>query len=93
VTLDPSRLWRRLRVTALEDIGIGNVEACAEQVAITVHPELRRVLGGNVCALDYALARACGAAKDRTPDHLGSIVERESANAGLASALGQSIDR
>ncbi len=52
-----------LRVTALEDIGIGDIEASAELVAIAVHPELRRVLGGNVRALDYALARACGATK------------------------------
>ncbi len=92
LTLDPSRLWRRLRVTALEDVGIGDIEASAELVAITAHPELRRVLGGNMRALDYALARVCGAAKDRTPDHFGSIVEREPANAGLASALGHASD-
>lgn len=73
---DPARLWRRLRTIALEDIGIGDSDIAAELVAIASHPELRRVLGGTPHALDHALERGCRAVKDRTPDHLHSVVER-----------------
>ena len=76
-TLDRARLWRRLAVVALEDIGIGDVTVAAELVAISTMPAARRLLGGDIPALDIALMRACGAAKDRTGDHLASIVGRE----------------
>lgn len=71
--LDPARLWRRLRVTALEDIGIGDPDAAAALMAVACLPEARRRIGGNARALDAALAAACNAVKDRTADHLGSI--------------------
>ena len=92
LALDPSRLWRRLRVIALEDIGIGDMDVAAEMVGIAVHPELRRVLGGNVRALDYALTRACSAVKDRSADHLHSIAEREPNKDGRFDSLERASD-
>jgi hypothetical protein len=76
-TLDRARLWRRLAVVALEDIGIADATVAAELVATSTMPAARRLLGGDIPALDIALARACAAAKDRTGDHLASIVGRE----------------
>lgn len=75
--LDRQRLWRRLAVIALEDIGIADLGVMAELVAIATMPTARRLYGGDVAALDHALARACGAVKDRTADHAGSVVGRE----------------
>lgn len=92
LSLDPSRLWRRLRVTALEDIGIGDCDAAAELVAIATYAGIRRRLGGNRLALDYGLDRACRAVKDRTPDHLHSVVEREPGRAERVEALRHASD-
>jgi hypothetical protein len=76
-TIDRQRLWRRLAVTTLEDIGIADVTVVAEMVAISTLPATRRLLGGDLPALDIALAQACSAAKDRSGDHLASILGRE----------------
>jgi hypothetical protein len=76
-SLDQQRLWRRLAVTALEDIGIGDTEAAAKVMAIAYLPAARRLFGDDLTALDTALAIACGAVKDRTADHFCSIIGRE----------------
>jgi hypothetical protein len=75
--LDRQRLWRRLAVVTLEDIGISDTEATAQVMAIACLPAARRLFGDDLAALDAALAIACGAAKDRTADHFCSIVGRE----------------
>ncbi|MDR5727947.1 MAG: hypothetical protein RB191_11030 [Terriglobia bacterium] len=75
--LDRQRLWRRLAVIALEDIGIASIETVADVIAISALRASRRLLGGDIPALDIALTRACAAVKDRTGDHLGSIINRE----------------
>lgn len=76
-SLDRQRLWRRLMVTALEDIGIAGTETAAELVALGALPAARKLMGGDLPALDRVLASACMAAKDRTADHLLSILSRE----------------
>ena len=75
--LDRQRLWRRLAVVGLEDLGIADIDVAAELIAISTLTAARRLLGGDIPALDIALTRACAAAKDRTGDHLASIISRE----------------
>jgi hypothetical protein len=87
LALDPARLWRRLMTLALEDIGIGDTDAAADLVAISTLKAARRVLGGDRHALEIALARACGALKDRSGDHLLSIVGREPIQSADQAAL------
>lgn len=70
---DPNRLWRRLMVVALEDIGLGDPEAAASLVGLAAVPETRRLFANPEEALDVALRLACDAIKDRTGDHFGSI--------------------
>jgi hypothetical protein len=77
LAMDRSRFWRRLAVVALEDIGIADIEAAAELVAIALLPAARRLFGSDAAALDHALVRGCTAVKDRSGDHLGSILHRE----------------
>lgn len=72
LALDAPRLWRRVMTLALEDIGIGDVEVCAALVAIATSKECRSLL--DPFALDVALALGCGARKDRSSDHLTSIL-------------------
>lgn len=71
--IDPSQVWRRLRIAALEDIGMGSPETMALVVGIASLRDIRRTLGGNDCALHQALIAACRAPKDRTADHMASI--------------------
>jgi hypothetical protein len=87
--LDRQRLWRRLAVTALEDIGIGDVEAAAQVMAIACIPAARRLFGDDLTALDMALVIACGAVKDRTADHLCSVAGREPVTPEDKTLLGQ----
>jgi hypothetical protein len=77
LALDRTRLWRRLAVTALEDIGTADIELAAEIVAIASLTAARRLFPSDLAALDYVLIRACSAAKDRSGDHLFSILNRE----------------
>lgn len=72
LALDAPRLWRRIMTLALEDIGIGDVQACATLIGIATAKETRRLLDPH--ALDVALALGCGAVKDRSSDHLTSIL-------------------
>jgi hypothetical protein len=88
-SLDQQRLWRRLTVTALEDIGIGDMEAAAQVMAIACLPAVRRLFGDDLAALDAALAVACGAVKDRSGDHLCSVAGREPVMPEDNALLGQ----
>jgi hypothetical protein len=76
-SLDRPRLWRRLAVIALEDIGIADIAVAAELTGIATISSARRLLGDDAHAIDIAITRACQAAKDRTADHFGSIIGRE----------------
>lgn len=87
LTLDRTRLWRRLAVTALEDIGIGNIDVVAETVAIASLTATRRLFPSDLTALDHVLVRACGAVKDRSGDHLCSILHREPVDPDQARLL------
>ncbi len=86
-SLDRQRLWRRLAVIALEDVGIADVEVVADLVAISSLPAARQVLGGDIPALDVAIVRACATVKDRTGDHFASVITREPASDNDRAAL------
>lgn len=71
--LDPSRLWRRVMVVGLEDIGLGDCFGAVSAITLATVPQTRRLLGGNIPALDVALRLGCEATKDRTGDHFGAL--------------------
>jgi hypothetical protein len=75
--IDRPRLWRRLMVTALEDIGIGDVEASVLLIAAATNGRWRACLGGDELLLSHLLPRACSAIKDRSGDHILSIINHE----------------
>jgi hypothetical protein len=82
--LDPPRLWRRIMTLALEDIGIGDITACAALVGLATAKETRRLLEPHT--LDVALALGCGALKDRSSDHLTSILRLSHPDRALLKA-------
>lgn len=87
LALDRSRLWRRVMTVGLEDIGIGDITVAAELVALGTIQAARRLMGGDRAALDVALARACSTPKERSADHLASILTREPVTYADSAAL------
>lgn len=71
---DKRRLWNRLAVTALEDIGIGDPDCAAELVGVALDRHWRYRAGGDEATLDVILTAACSAIKDRGADHALSIM-------------------
>lgn len=70
LTHQPNALWRRLGVTAFEDIGVANYQL-AGQTALCVNAvRLRRHLGGDWKVASHLIRRMCESAKDRAADDL-----------------------
>lgn len=89
--LDPTRLWRRLMVVGLEDIGIGDPEAVCLVIALSALPQARALLASPLAALDSILQIACYAVKERSGDAFGSITkEMEDQNCHSLLELSQS---
>lgn len=72
--MDAPRLWRRLATIALEDVGVGDLDVTLALLGVSTVPALRRALGGNRGSLEVMVPLACQAVKDRSADHLGSLV-------------------
>ena len=72
--LDQQMLWRRTLVTALEDIGVGDL-VLATQVIAAADAGWRRRAGGDARVISYLIERMCDASKDRSADYLLSIAQ------------------
>jgi MgsA AAA+ ATPase C terminal len=71
---DRGYTWRRLLITAFEDVGAANPDAVIETVAIATTPKWRS-RRGEQASLVYAVARLAEAPKDRSADYLISAAE------------------
>ena len=84
---------RKVRVFGDENAGMHLAVSGAPRVRVGTLVGLatlmagRRLLGGDRPALDAALTRACQAMKDRTGDHLASVLNREPVDAAYTAAL------
>jgi len=72
---DKQMLYRRLHVLAVEDVGVGDIDLAICILAATGDAKTRQLLGGDRVVLGYLIERLCGAALDRTADHLLSIAQ------------------
>lgn len=81
--LDTSMLLRRLQGTALEDVGIGDLEAVTQAIVATVDVNWLHRLGGVRETLWYVISRLSDAPKERSADYLLSITQHDPALAGL----------
>ena len=90
VDRDPQRLWRRLAVIALEDVGVGDFDVVANTISSSRSKVWRDRQGGDWHVASYLVSRLCAAPKNRGTDDLGLVAEYhpdfEEARAELACA-------
>ncbi len=67
---DKQMLWRRLQVTALEDVGVGDAALVTQVIAAAAHANWRNQAGGDAKVVSYLVDRMCAAPKDRSADYL-----------------------
>jgi len=71
----PSRLWRRIGITACEDIGVADFEAVALATAALKGKTWRGELGGEWAVVSFVIRRMCLAIKCRAADDLLYVCE------------------
>lgn len=69
----PDRLWRRLGITAYEDIGVGDFDAVALTTAGLTGKVWRKGIGGEWAVASYLVQRLCRSAKCRATDDLTMV--------------------
>ena len=67
---DKQMLFRRIMVTALEDIGVGDISVATEVIAASADAKWRRTVGGDMRVISYLIEKMCEVPKDRSADHL-----------------------
>lgn len=73
VEVDPQRLWRRLAVIAMEDVGVGGITAVADTVLAARSKTWRDQNGGDWHVASYLVHGLCTAPKSRDADDLGIV--------------------
>jgi hypothetical protein len=73
---------------ALEDVGVGDLDVTLDLVAVSSMAMARKALGGSRPSLEITVPAACRAVKDRTADHLASLVRWQ----GLSTDQGREHD-
>lgn len=63
-------IWRRLALSAFEDIGVAATESVVMVAALASDAELRRSIGGDLKSACLTASILCKAPKDRSADHL-----------------------
>jgi hypothetical protein len=85
--LDPSYIWRRARIIALEDIGLANPMLVAVILAISGKQVLRKRLGPQACVATVT-RMMCESAKNRTACDLVSLANATTEFEPYRDALG-----
>ena len=73
--LDKQALWRRLQVTALEDVGVGDIGLVTRIIAAAGDSGWRKHHGGDETVAHYLIEQMCDAPKDRSGDNLTSAAD------------------
>ncbi len=71
----PDKLWRRLTVTAFEDIGIADINIIGLTVAAVARKAWRKQVGGEWVVASYLVTRMCRSIKCRAADDLAYCAE------------------
>jgi hypothetical protein len=88
---DRQSLWRRLHITALEDIGAGDAYTVTKVLTATASTTWRRQLGDERVAL-HLTRLMCGSVKNRMGDELFIQVERDPGYDDLRKRLAKADD-
>ena len=73
VDVDPQRLWRRIAVTAMEDVGLGGFDAVADAILASRSKTWRAKHGGDLHVATFVVSGLCAAVKCRAADDLWGI--------------------
>jgi len=74
---DPARLWRRLAVVAVEDVGIANPDLMGKVIAIAGQKRWRQAHGGQWRVTAHVVDALSRSMKDRSADDLIVLVEHD----------------
>ncbi len=74
--VSPHRLWRRLCVTAFEDIGVADFDTVAAITAALKGKTFRAGIGGEWTVASYLIRRMCRSTKCRAADDLLVVCEQ-----------------
>ncbi len=77
MALDRRTLWRRLLVTALEDLGIGEVDLLARIVAAARDRIWRANVGGDWPVVSTLIAQACAGTRCQSANDLWNLAEND----------------
>ena len=88
---DRQSFWRRLHVTALEDVGVASPDVVAAVLTATASPAWRKKCGDLRVAL-FLTRMLCGATKSRAADELYLYIERAKGLAPLRDKLAKADD-
>lgn len=75
LTTAPDRLWRRLTITAFEDIGIADIDLIGLTVVAAASKTLRKQIGGEWAVASYLVTRLAISVKCRAADDLAYLAE------------------
>jgi hypothetical protein len=75
VSADPRTLWRRLLVTALEDLGPGEFETTARIVAVMQSRSWRQRMGGDWRVVAPLITQACAGTRDQSANELSNVAQ------------------
>ena len=88
---DRQSLWRRLHITAMEDVGLGDADVMTITLTITAAHSWRRKIGDRRAAL-YIARLLAGAVKSRIADHLFSQADKAKGYESLRNKLANTTD-
>ena len=71
--VDPQRFWRRIVVCAMEDVGVGDLDAVVDTIFVARSKTWRDQHGGDLHAASFVVTNLCGAVKNRCTDDLGLV--------------------
>ncbi len=73
VDVDPQRLWRRTAVVAMEDVGVGDIDAVADAIYASRSKAWRDQNGGDLHVASYVVSNLAAAVKCRGADDLAAV--------------------
>ena len=76
LNVDAQRLWRRLGIISIEDIGVADIEVVGQTLWATRSKSRRSAYGDEWCVASYLVSSLCRALKSRDTDDLASIADR-----------------
>jgi len=89
IQIDRRTLWRRLIVTALEDLGVGEVDLTARIIAASRDRSWRQTVGGEWAVISTWIVQACDGSCDQSSNDLWNIARTDPGLDDFKASLGE----